>query len=134
MGYALGLDLGTTFTAAAIYRNGRAEMVSLGNRASVIPSLVFLREDETILVGDAAERRGIAEPRRLAREFKRRLGDSAPIMLGSSPYSAERIMAAIMRDVVDTVATRRGRHHPSGQLGAVQDRPAAPGGQPRRAP
>ena len=51
MGYALGLDLGTTFTAAAIYRNGRAEMVSLGNRASVIPSLVFLREDEAILVG-----------------------------------------------------------------------------------
>jgi len=108
MGYALGLDLGTTFTSAAICRNGRAEMVSLGNRASVIPSLVFLREDEQILVGDAAERRGTAEPRRLAREFKRRLGDSAPIMLGTSPYSAERIMAALMRDVVDGVTAREG--------------------------
>lgn len=108
MGYALGLDLGTTFTAAAIHQNGRTEMVSLGNRASVIPSLVFLREDEEILVGDAAERRGSTDPRRLAREFKRRMGDSAPIMLGSSPYSAERIMAALMRDVVDTVTEREG--------------------------
>jgi molecular chaperone DnaK len=108
MGYALGLDLGTTFTAAAVHRNGQIEMVSLGNRASVIPSLVFLREDEEILVGDAAERRGLTEPRRLAREFKRRMGDSAPIMLGSSPYSAERIMAAVMREVVDNVSQREG--------------------------
>jgi molecular chaperone DnaK len=108
MGYALGLDLGTTFTAAAVSRGGRVEVVSLGNRAAVIPSLVFLRDDETMLVGDAAERRGLGEPRRLAREFKRRMGDATPIMLGSSPYSAERIMAALLRDVVAAVGEREG--------------------------
>ena len=29
------------------------------------------------------------------REFKRRFGDATPIMLGHTPYSAERLMAAV---------------------------------------
>ena len=53
LGYTLGIDLGTTFTAAAVYRDGRAEVVPLGNHAATIPSLVFLREDETVIIGDA---------------------------------------------------------------------------------
>ncbi len=105
---SLGIDLGTTYTAAAIVRNGRAEIVTLGNRAAAIPSLVFLRDDESILVGEAAERRGIGEPTRLAREFKRRVGDTTPIVLGPSPYSAERLSAQLLRWVIDTVAEREG--------------------------
>lgn len=104
----VGIDLGTTFTAAAVHRNGRTEIASLGNRAATVPSLVFLREDQTILVGEAAERRGLSEPRRLAREFKRRVGDSAPIMLGEAPYSAERLMAVLLKQVVAAVAEREG--------------------------
>ena len=106
--YYLGIDLGTTFTAAAVHRNGRTDISPLGNRAAAIPSLVFLRDDETVLTGEAAERRGLAEPARLAREFKRRVGDSVPIMLGQAPYSAERLMAALLKDVVAAVATREG--------------------------
>ena len=106
--YSLGIDLGTTFTAAAVHRNGRTDISPLGNRAASIPSLVFLRDDETILTGEAAERRGLAEPARLAREFKRRVGDSVPIMLGQAPYSAERLMAALLKDVIAAVATREG--------------------------
>jgi len=33
--YALGIDLGTTFTAAATWRNGHAEIASLGSRATL---------------------------------------------------------------------------------------------------
>jgi molecular chaperone DnaK len=106
--YALGVDLGTTFTAAAICRDGRADMVSLGNRAASIPSLVFLREDNEIVVGDGAERRGLVEPDRLGREFKRRIGDTSPILLGRTPYSAERLMAVVLRHVVATVTEREG--------------------------
>jgi actin-like ATPase involved in cell morphogenesis len=106
--YSLGIDLGTTFTAAAVHRNGRTDIAPLGNRAAAIPTLVFLRDDETILTGEAAERRGLTEPTRLAREFKRRVGDSVPIMLGQAPYSAERLMAALLRQVVAAVATREG--------------------------
>ena len=75
MAYHLAIDLGTTYTAAAVRHSGRSEIVTLGNRSAVIPSVIFLREDETILVGDAANRRALTEPGRVAREFKRRIGD-----------------------------------------------------------
>ena len=132
--YALGIDLGTTFTAAAVWRDGRAQIVSLGGRGAAIPSVVLLREDETFLTGEAANRRGLTEPNRVAREFKRRLGDTTPILLGGTPHSAESLMSQLLRAVVSEVVTREGaaaglgvRVAP-GELGPVQDRPAAPGG------
>jgi molecular chaperone DnaK len=106
--YSLGIDLGTTFTAAALCRDGRTEIVALGNHAATIPSMVFLREDDNVLIGDAAERRGLLEPSRLAREFKRRLGDSTPILLDRTPFSAERLMAVMLRQIVADVTQRQG--------------------------
>src|SRR5690349_19458240 len=85
MQYGLGIDLGTTQTAAAVRVDGRIEIVRLGGRRAEIPSLVFVRPDGDLLIGDAAERRGEAEPARLAREFKRRIGDPVPILVGGVP-------------------------------------------------
>ena len=106
--YVMGVDLGTTFTAAATWRERHAEIASLGSRAAAIPSVVFLREDETFTTGEAASRRGVSEPHRVAREFKRRLGDTTPILLGGVPCSAEALTARLLRSVVDEVATREG--------------------------
>lgn len=106
--YALGIDLGTTYTAAATWRDGRAQIVSLGGRGAAIPSVVLLREDETFLTGEAANRRGLTEPHRVAREFKRRLGDTTPLMLGGAPHSAETLMSQLLRAVVSEVVTREG--------------------------
>ena len=108
MGYALGIDLGTTFTAAAVMRGDRAEIMPLGNHAATVPTMVFLREDDRVLIGDAAERRGVAEPARLAREFKRRLGDTAPIMLDRTPFSADRLLGVMLRQILADVAERQG--------------------------
>jgi molecular chaperone DnaK len=106
--YTLGIDLGTTFTAAATWRDGHAEIASLGSRAAVIPSVVLLREDETVLTGETAARRGLTEPHRVSREFKRRLGDTTPILLGGVPYSAEALMGKLLASVVDEVTRRQG--------------------------
>ena len=62
MTYHLGIDLGTVYTAAAVHRDGRTSVVTLGDRAASIPSAIFLKEDETILTGDAASRRAVSEP------------------------------------------------------------------------
>jgi actin-like ATPase involved in cell morphogenesis len=107
--YTLGVDLGTTYTAAAIRRGDRTEIVDLGTRSAAIPSAVFLREDGTVLTGDAAIRRGATDPARLSREFKRRMGDSTAILLGGSPYSVDALMAAVLRSVVATVTERQGQ-------------------------
>src|SRR5690554_1096629 len=106
--YALGVDLGTTYTAAATWRDGRVEIASLGSRGAAIPSVVLLRADETFLTGETANRRALTEPDRVAREFKRRLGDLTPVLLGGAPYAAEGLMSRLLRWVVDEVGTREG--------------------------
>jgi molecular chaperone DnaK len=102
--YGLGVDLGTTYTAAAIRTNGRIEIAQLGGRRAEIPSLVYVGADGTTLIGEAAERRGAAEPGRLAREFKRRVGDPVSVLVGGSPYSAHALMARLLTQVLDTVS------------------------------
>jgi actin-like ATPase involved in cell morphogenesis len=108
MTYSLGVDLGTTYTAAAVFRDGRTSTIDLGTRTAAIPSVVFLRDDETILTGESANRRGATEPTRVAREFKRRVGDTTPILLGGAPYSADALMGRLLRWVVDAVTEREG--------------------------
>ena len=106
--YTIGIDVGTTFTAAATGQDGRTEVATLGDRSDVIPSVAFLREDDVILVGHAAERRAVADATRVARAFKRRVGDPVPLWVGGRTVTPEALTAAIVRWVVDLVATREG--------------------------
>ncbi|MBI2169292.1 MAG: Hsp70 family protein [Actinobacteria bacterium] len=112
MRYTIGVDLGTTYSAAAIGTpgdgGGRVDIATLGHSAAVVPSVVLVRDDGEILVGEAAERRAVTEPTRVAREFKRRLGDPTPIILGGTPYGAETLTAHLLRHVVRTVSQQRG--------------------------
>ncbi len=107
-GYSLGVDLGTTYSAAAVSRDGRTDVVELGSRSASIPSVVFLRDDEHVLVGEAANRRAAAEPGRVAREFKRRIGDPTPVILGGASFSAEALTARLLAAIVDQVVEREG--------------------------
>ena len=43
MGYQLGVDLGTTFVAAAIANETRTEMFALGDGSLVAPAVVYVR-------------------------------------------------------------------------------------------
>jgi YVTN family beta-propeller protein len=106
--YALGIDIGTTYSAAAVWRDGRAETVPFGDRANVVPSVVLLREDGTLVVGDAAVRRAVSESRRVAREFKRRIGDRVPVMLGDQRFEAQQLLAAMVRWIAERVREREG--------------------------
>ena len=110
MTYSPGIDLGTTYTAA-LHRGGRAEVVTLGYRMTSIPTVVVLTEDGTFLVGDPAERR--PRPARSAgREFKRRVGDPTPLLLGGTPVSVDRLLAEVPASC--TAPWRRPRAAPGG--------------------
>ena len=108
MPYAAGFDLGTTFTAAAVVRDGHAEMVNLGAAAAAIPSVLHLRDDATVTAGRPALRRALAEPDRVARAFKRRMGDPTPIVVGGTPYAAHTLMGRLLRWANDVVTERQG--------------------------
>src|SRR3954471_745387 len=113
MSYQLGIDLGTTYTAAAVCRSSdrrwvEPEVVTLGTRNATVPSVLFLPPDGTVVVGEAAERRALTDPDRVVREFKRRIGDPTPVVVGGRPWAPEELSARLVRWVVDRVAEREG--------------------------
>jgi molecular chaperone DnaK len=112
-GYRLGVDLGTTFTAAAILRPGAApEVVPLGTRSATVPSVMFMCPEGNVLVGDAAERRGMTDADRVVRQFKRRIGDPTPLVIGPAGddegCAAHDLAAALIAWVVTRVSEREG--------------------------
>jgi YVTN family beta-propeller protein len=108
VGYDLGVDLGTTFVAAAISRDGRTEMCTLGNQTVVSPAVVYFNEASRLIYGEAAERRALSHPGRVERGFKRRLGDPTPVVLGGVPHQVTALMAGQLRHVLDTVTKVEG--------------------------
>ena len=83
-------------------------MLGLGIRAMQVPSVVFVRDDGEIVVGEAAEQQGAADPSRVVREFKRRVGDSVPLVVGGSPFSAQALTARLLAWVVGVATERQG--------------------------
>ncbi|MEU4746794.1 Hsp70 family protein, partial [Actinosynnema sp. NPDC023658] len=107
MRYGLGIDLGTTFTAAAVSGESGTRVVPLG-RDVVAPSTVFARPDDTLLTGDLAEIAAAVDPTRVSRGHKRRLGDPSPLVIGGVAYAPAALLAAQLRDVVAAVTAQEG--------------------------
>ncbi len=108
MGYSLGLDFGTSFTAAAIEEGGVVRVATLGNRAGAVPAVVFVREDRTLLHGEDAFLRGSGEPLRLIRNLKRRLGDPRPVIVQGEQYDPLDLIADHLRWAYDRVVELEG--------------------------
>ncbi|WP_322409840.1 Hsp70 family protein [Microbacterium invictum] len=111
--YFLGIDVGTTRIAAATARTAPdgsivAAPFPLGRRNDSAATVVFVADDGELLIGDAAERRGITQPDRLVREFKRSIGDDVPVVAGGRSIPAEKLWAHTVSAVVDAVVEREG--------------------------
>ena len=109
MSYSLGVDLGTTFVAAAISYPGRTEMCTLGDQNVVTPAAVYVGDDGVAVTGDVASRRAVSYPDRVSRQFKRRLGDPVPAVLGNTPVGVTELLGLVLRDVVRTVTEAEGQ-------------------------
>jgi actin-like ATPase involved in cell morphogenesis len=95
----LGVDLGTTWTAAAGGRAGASEPIALDDHGAAMPSVVAL-VDGTFLAGSRAVRAAAADPTCAAREFKRRFGDTTPIVVAGTPLGAETLTGHLLAAVV----------------------------------
>ena len=112
MSYFLAIDVGTSRTAASTARSAPDGSIvtaafSLGRSSDSAPSAIFAADGE-LLFGEAAERRGLAQPERLIREFKRRVGDDVPIIAGDQRFAPEELYARMVAWVVEAVAEREG--------------------------
>ncbi len=107
-GVALGVDLGTTWTGAALCSpGGEAEALGLGEAGPAMPSVVAF-DGDSVLAGDAAERRVLAEPTSGAREPKRRLGDTTPYVIAGTPYGADTLMGHLLHHVLEVATAQAG--------------------------
>jgi molecular chaperone DnaK len=99
----IGIDLGTSNSAAAVLRGGRpvlipsAEGVSLGGKA--FPSYVAIAPDGQMLVGEPARRQLAANPEGTASAFKRKMGQRVTISLRGRPFSPEQLSAFLLQKI-----------------------------------
>ena len=108
MSYHLGIDLGTTFVAAAAASGSGIEMITLGDRTVVAPAVVYGGEDGGLVFGEAALQRALSHPERLQRDLKRSLGGRVDVLLGPTSYPVTELLAGMLADVVHTVTEQRG--------------------------
>jgi len=93
----IGIDLGTTNSLAAVWRNGRAELIPNSAGEYLTPSAVSIDEDGTVLVGQAARDRLITHPERTAALFKRDMGTEKQFDLGGRKFTPEELSALVLR-------------------------------------
>src|SRR5512138_2314927 len=99
----IGIDLGTTNSAAAVLRGGRpiiipsAEGVSLGGKA--FPSYVAVTSDGQMLIGEPARRQAAANPEGTTTAFKRRMGRREKIRLRDREFSPEQLSAFLLQKI-----------------------------------
>ncbi|MET8832625.1 Hsp70 family protein [Micromonospora sp. NPDC004540] len=109
MPYVLGLDIGNTGTAATVARRrggtwARPEVVALGGGSAVVPSVLHLAPDGSLLVGEPAT----DDRSRTTRDFVRRVGDDVPLLLGGEPCPPETLVAELAAWVVHRVSAHEG--------------------------
>jgi molecular chaperone DnaK len=99
----IGIDLGTSNSAAAVLRGGRpviipsSEGISLGGKA--FPSYVALTAEGQIIVGEPARRQAAANPEGTATGFKRKMGKREIIHLRDKEFSPEQLSAFLLQKI-----------------------------------
>ena len=97
----LGIDLGTTHSAATVFRDGGAVLIPNAHGDFLTPSAVALDDAGHTLIGLAARERAVSAPASAQLAFKRWMGvdKSLPLIAGSHRKSlrAEELSALACR-------------------------------------
>src|ERR687886_2241379 len=107
MSLVVGIDLGTTFSAVAIVRNGAPHIVPHGDE-QIMPSVVGLTPQNTLLVGTPARNQYVLYPEQTIRSIKRRMGQDVRVPLGEREYTPQEISAIILRELKRSVEAQIG--------------------------
>ena len=105
----LGIDLGTTNSEIAIYRDGHPEVLRDDQGRIILPSVVGLTETGELLVGEEARNQFLLYPERTVRSIKRRMGSDAKVQLGEREYKPQEISAIILSRLKEIAQARLGR-------------------------
>ncbi len=93
----VGIDLGTTNSEIAVYRDGRAEILADGQGRKILPSVVGVTEAGELLVGEEARNQWLLYPDRTIRSIKRRMGQAETVRMAGHDYTPQEISAIILK-------------------------------------
>jgi molecular chaperone DnaK len=92
----IGIDLGTTNSLVAVYRDGRVQILEEDGEA-LLPSVVGVTPDNKLIVGKTARNQLAAFPDRTIASIKRRMGQAVEVQLGDQAITPQEISAIILR-------------------------------------
>jgi len=95
----LGIDLGTTNSACAIWNNGKAELIPNRLDKLLTPSVVGIDENNEVLVGESAKHRLVSHPSLTASVFKRYMGSEYEFKLGKRKFSPVELSSLVLRSL-----------------------------------
>ncbi len=103
MARIIGIDLGTSNSAASVVEGGKpviipsAEGLSIGGKA--FPSVVAFTKDGQRLIGEPARRQAATNPDRTIMAIKRKMGTSHKVTIDSKNYTPQEISAMILQKI-----------------------------------
>jgi molecular chaperone DnaK len=100
----LGIDLGTTNSAAAVMMGGKPTVIPSAEGPTVagkmFPSVVAFTKEGQLLVGEPARRQAITNPEGTIREVKRHMGTGRKITLHGKEYTPQQLSAYILQKIL----------------------------------
>ena len=100
----LGIDLGTTNSAAAIMEAGRPMIIPSAEGPTVagkmFPSVIAFTKEGQLLVGESAKRQAVTNPEGTVREIKRKMGTDYTEKIYGKEYSPQQLSAFILQKIL----------------------------------
>jgi len=96
---AIGIDLGTTNSLIAVWKDGAAQLIPNKFGEYLTPSIISMDENNHILVGKPAVSRRTSHPDKTAALFKRSMGSNTNWRLGSDTFNAPELSSLVLRSL-----------------------------------
>ena len=97
----IGIDLGTTNSLGAVYRDGKVELIPNRFGSYLTPSVVSMESDGSIVVGEIAKARMVTAPERTVSSFKKDMGTERKWLLGEKVFLPEELSSFVIRSIVE---------------------------------
>ncbi len=99
----IGIDLGTTNSAASVVEAGRPVVIPSAEGATpagkMFPSVVAFTQDGQLLVGEPAKRQAVTNPEGTVFEIKRKMGTDYRVSAYGKQYSPEQVSSYILQKI-----------------------------------
>ncbi|WP_428679826.1 Hsp70 family protein [Sphingopyxis sp.] len=105
----VGIDLGTTNSAAAIFEDGETRLIPNALGDLLTPSAVAILPDGTTLVGKPALNHWVLKPAEAVTSFKRFIGTNRTIKIGRYSFKAEDLSAIVLRSLKEDIEAATGQ-------------------------